>query len=57
MEVIFWNSKLIFTEKKSYFYKTKHNSVWSKALSSGKPAVTIHGHQKLLPGMLDLLLP
>ena len=35
MEVIFWNSKLIFTEKKSYVYKTKHNSIWSKALLLG----------------------
>ena len=33
MEVIFWNSKLIVTEKKSYVCKTKHNSIWSKALA------------------------
>ena len=32
MEVIFWNRSL-FSLKKSYVYKTKHNSIWSKALS------------------------
>ena len=32
MEVIFWNSKLIFTEKILMFIR-ENNSIWLKALS------------------------
>ena len=32
MKVISWKNKLIFTEIIPSVYKTKHNSIWSKAL-------------------------